>query len=282
MSIVLDGKSFAAKRMPSFRERALKLAKKLGRKPRLSVILVGDDPASRVYVGHKEKQCRAAEIESQVLRLAANISAEDLASEISELNNNDEVDGVLVQLPLPEHLLGFDPSEHILPNKDVDGLTAENMGLMVKGKAYAEPCTPKGVIALLKEHEIPLEGKKAAVLGRSQIVGWPMAWMLTRENATVTVCHSRTENLKEVLIDSDVVVVAAGKPLFLNQSFFKKGAVVVDVGIHRLDSGKLAGDVDTEGLLEKGVSYSPVPGGVGPMTVNQLLQNLIELAERKI
>lgn len=282
MAVVLDGKKLAEKRLEAFRSRVSVLKEQMGRKPHLAVVLVGEDPASKVYVGHKEKQCAAVDMESSVLRLPEATQAVDLAACIEKLNSDAKVDGILVQLPMPSHLSDFDPSDYIQPEKDVDGLTAENMGLMIKGKAHAEPCTPKGVVALLKEHDVSLSGKKAAVLGRSQIVGWPMAWMLTRENATVTVCHSRTADLKQILKESDVIVVAIGKPHFLGKESFKEGAVVVDVGIHRLESGKLAGDVNTEGFLESDISYSPVPGGVGPMTVNQLLDNLISLVEKKI
>ncbi|MGH1468539.1 MAG: bifunctional 5,10-methylenetetrahydrofolate dehydrogenase/5,10-methenyltetrahydrofolate cyclohydrolase [Bdellovibrionales bacterium] len=280
--VILDGKKLASVRIEAFKDRVSAVTGKLGRKPNLSVVLVGDDPASKVYVGHKEKQCVAAGIESTIIRLSGDISESDLASQIETLNKSDVVDGILVQLPLPSHLKDFDPSENILATKDVDGLTAQNMGLMIKGRAYAEPCTPKGIIALLKHYEVEMSGKKVAVLGRSQIVGWPMAWMLTRENATVTVCHSRTKDLDKILKESDIVVAAVGKPQFLNKDSFKEGAVVVDVGIHRLDTGKLAGDVDPVGFEEKNISYSPVPGGVGPMTVNQLLENLIELVTLKI
>ncbi len=280
--VILDGKKLASVRIEAFKSRVSAVAGKLGRKPNLSVVLVGDDPASKVYVGHKEKQCVAAGIESTIIRLSGDISESDLASQIETLNKSEGVDGILVQLPLPVHLKDFDPSENILATKDVDGLTAQNMGLMIKGRAYAEPCTPKGIIALLKHYDVEMSGKKVAVLGRSQIVGWPMAWMLTRENATVTVCHSRTQDLGKILKDSDIVVAAVGKPQFLNKESFKEGAVVVDVGIHRLDTGKLAGDVDPVGFEDKNISYSPVPGGVGPMTVNQLLENLIELVTLKI
>lgn len=279
--LILDGKKCAQERLEGFKKRSLRVFDAIGRQPHLAVVLVGSDPASQVYVGHKEKQCGAAEIKSTVLKLEARISKEDLTFEIKKLNESTDVDGILVQLPLPKTLEGFDPSDYILPEKDVDGLTAQNMGLMIKDKAFAEPCTPKGVVELLKQNGVSLEGKKAVVLGRSQIVGWPMAWMLTRENATVTVCHSKTLGMEQILKESDLVVAAVGKPEFLNEAHFKEGAVVVDVGIHRLESGKLTGDVNTSGLLDKKISYTPVPGGVGPMTVSQLLDNLISLVERK-
>ena len=279
--MILSGKNFAKERLEGFKARSKAVLAAKGRRPHLTVVLVGSDPASQVYVGHKKKQCEAVEIKSTQIELSENCSEELLKKTISDLNGDESVDGILVQLPLPEGLSGFDPSDFIVASKDVDGLTAENMGLMIKGRAYAEPCTPKGVIELLKRNDIQISGKRAAVLGRSQIVGWPMAWMLTRENATVTVCHSKTKALKQTIKESDIVVVAAGKPEFLNKDDFKQGAVVVDVGIHRMEDGKLTGDVDTKGMEEKGISYTPVPGGVGPMTVSQLLDNVLTLVERK-
>lgn len=280
--MILDGKKLASERVEGFSEEVKELSMRLDRAPRLCVVLVGEDPASQVYVGHKQKQCEKVGIESHLVRMPKETTREDLRKKLASLNADVKVDGILVQLPLPEHLQDFDPSEEILPQKDVDGLTAANMGLMIKGRSYAEPCTPKGIISLLKNYGVDLKGKKAAVIGRSQIVGWPMAWMLTRENATVTVCHSKTEDLRSILKDSDVVVVAAGRPEFLDKSSFKKGASVIDVGIHRKENKKLVGDVNTQGFLEAGLSYSPVPGGVGPMTVNTLLENLIGLVKHKL
>lgn len=280
--VILNGSKLAQIRLEGFKDRVAAVTKKLRREPNLSVVLIGEDSASKIYVGHKEKQCEAVGIGSSIIRFPSDVTEASLALQIETLNKSEGVDGILVQLPLPKHLSSFDPSDFILPEKDVDGLTAQNMGLMIKGRAYAEPCTPKGIVALLKHYDVELSGKKIAVLGRSQIVGWPMAWMLTRENATVTVCHSRTQNLEEVLKNSDIVIVAVGKPKFLNKDSFRSGAVVIDVGMHRLDTGKLAGDVDVDGFEDKDISYSPVPGGVGPMTVNQLLDNLIELVKLKI
>lgn len=274
---VLSGKNLAKKRAESFKKRVQNLKVR----PHLVVVLVGDDPASKVYVGHKEKQCAEVGIKSTIVRLNAQITSQDLEAEINKLNQDKNVDGVLVQLPLPKALADFDPSDFIAPQKDVDGLTATNMGLMIKNKAYAESCTPKGVIELLKENKITMAGKNAVVIGRSQIVGWPMAWMLTRENATVTVCHSHTKNLKQIIKDAEIIVVAAGKPEFLSVEDFSQNAVVVDVGIHRNQDGKLVGDVDTKNFETKNISFTPVPGGVGPMTVSQLLDNVISICERK-
>ncbi len=278
--MIISGSQLAEKRLLKLKSEAKEVEAKLGRLPKLTVILVGEDPASKVYVGHKEKACAKVGIESELIKMPADTSKQALLSEIKRLNDDVGTDGVLVQLPLPEHLKSFDPTDHIAAFKDVDGLTSENMGLMLKAKAWSEPCTPKGVIFLLKEAGVLLEGKKAVVVGRSHIVGWPMAWMLTRENATVTVCHSKTQDLSKHLKEADIVVAAAGIPQFLNKDHFKENAVVVDVGIHRLN-GKLVGDVLTEGFNEKNISFTPVPGGVGPMTVSVLLENVLELASKK-
>ena len=277
--MILDGSSLSKKKKADYAPRAESLSSRLGRKPALHVVLVGGDPASQVYVGHKEKLCKAVGVKSEIHRLEESTTEEELKSLILKLNGDPGVDGVLVQLPLPVSLKSFDPLMFIDPKKDVDGLSPINMGLMIKGKAYAEPCTPKGIITLLKSNNIQLEGLKACVVGRSETVGWPMAWMLTRENATVTVCHSKTKDLLNTLKESDLVVAAAGRPEFIDAESLKHGAIVVDVGIHRLPNGKLVGDVKNSGLEEKGIVWSPVPGGVGPMTVSTLVENLFGLIE---
>lgn len=277
--MIISGTELSKMRLEELKKKALKLTSAINRKPKLTVILVGEDPASQVYVGHKQKACEKIGIQSELIVLPKNASEEELLSEITKINEDSGTDGVLVQLPLPEHLRSFDPTDHILARKDVDGLTSENMGLMLKGKAWSEPCTPSGIMKLLDFAGVEAKGKKAVVVGRSHIVGWPMAWMLTRANATVTVCHSKTVNLEENLKDADIIVVAAGLPEFLDESHFKKGAVVIDVGIHRVD-GKLVGDVNPKGLDEKEIKFTPVPGGVGPMTVSVLLENVLELAQK--
>ena len=275
--MILDGKKLSKSKKQEFKTTVESLKDKTGRAPSLHVVLVGGDPASQVYVGHKEKLCQSVGVTSVVHRLESTVEAQDLKKLIESLNLDDEVDGILVQLPMPEALKKFDPLKYIDTKKDVDGLSSLNMGLMIKNQAYAEPCTPKGVIELLKANKIKIEGLKAAVIGRSEIVGWPMAWMLTRENATVTVCHSKTRNIDEILKSSDLIIAAAGRPHFVNKDMLKINAVVVDVGIHRGESGKLIGDVNPEGFSEKNITYSPVPGGVGPMTVATLVENLIGL-----
>ena len=279
--MIINGKALAAKREEILKVESARISGLIGRQPCLSVVLVGDDPASRVYVSHKEKACERVGIKSEIIRLPADTSEEKLREKISQLNSDDSVDGFFVQFPLPDGLKDYDPTLEIDKKKDVDGLAPENLGLMLKSSAYSEPCTPSGVIHLLKENNIEMSGKKAVVVGRSLIVGWPMVWMLTRENATVTVCHSRTQNLEESISDADIIVVAAGKPKFLDKSHFKSGATVIDVGVHRVE-GKLVGDVNTEGFEEKEINFSPVPGGVGPMTVSLLLQNLLGLARKNI
>lgn len=273
----LDGKAFADLRKRELKAKASECVSFLGRRPKLVVILVGNDPASQVYVSHKERSCASLDIESEIIRLPESITVDELKAKIRCINEDVSIDGLLVQLPLPGALQSFDPLAEISPIKDVDGLTPTNMGLMLKKKAYAEPCTPSGIIKLLKYHEYKFAGSKAVVLGRSQIVGWPMAWMLTRENATVSVCHSKTPDIKSYVRDADLVIAAAGQPHLLNVQDFKEGAFVIDVGIHRRD-GKLIGDVDTEGFEAQNISYSPVPGGVGPMTVSVLMENLLSLA----
>ena len=279
--MVLNGSALSREKKEDYEAQVKSLSIELGRAPALHVVLVGEDPASQVYVGHKERLCKSVGVTSQIHRLDEDAPEEELRSLILKLNEDDSVDGVLVQLPLPKGLKGFDPLIYIDPKKDVDGLSPLNMGLMIKGEAFAEPCTPKGIITLLKANNIQIEGLKACVVGRSGTVGWPMAWMLTRENATVTVCHSRTRNLDEVLKEADLVVAAAGKPEFISAESLKPGAIVVDVGIHRLPDGKLVGDVNNSGLKEKGIVWSPVPGGVGPMTVSTLVENLFSLIAKK-
>ena len=277
--MILDGLALSKRKKEDFIKRADSFSRKSGRAPCLHVVLVGADPASQVYVGRKEKFCKSVGVMSKMHRLGESTSEGELKSLIESLNGDDSVDGLLVQLPLPKKLQNFDPLMLIDPKKDVDGLSPFNMGLMIKGEAYAEPCTPKGIISLLKANNIKLEGLRACVVGRSETVGWPMAWMLTRENATVTVCHSKTERLEECLKEADLVVAAAGRREFIAAESLKEGAIVVDVGIHRLPGGGLVGDVKTEGLKEKKITWSPVPGGVGPMTVCTLVENLLSLVE---
>jgi methylenetetrahydrofolate dehydrogenase (NADP+) / methenyltetrahydrofolate cyclohydrolase len=271
--IPLDGKALAQIKFKKLASNIEEFFKKYKRKPKLVVLIVGNDPASHVYVQNKKKACLQVGMESEVIHLPDTTSKEDLKSLIEKYNSDSSVDGFLVQMPLPESLKGFDPSEFITPLKDVDGLGAINMGLLVKDQAYHKPCTPEGVIELLKHYQIKIAGASAVVVGRSQTVGWPLAYLLTKENATVSVVHSKTPKIQDWTKNADLVVVAAGRPGLLKGTDFKKNAVVVDVGIHRSELG-LVGDVDVRtDSIEHLKALSPVPGGVGPMTVAQLIEH---------
>jgi methylenetetrahydrofolate dehydrogenase (NADP+)/methenyltetrahydrofolate cyclohydrolase len=282
---ILDGKIVSEARRAQIKARAEKLRKSLGRAPGLAVILVGEDPASQVYVGNKIKACHEAGIESFENRLSDKTTAHQLKIVIDALNENPLVDGILLQLPLPKHLNSDEAIGWISPSKDADCLTAENLGRLWSGRPVTSPCTPSGVMVILEHYKIPMEGKNAVVVGRSNIVGKPMAYLLTEANATVTVCHSKTKNLKEHLERADIAVIAAGKAEFLGAGDFKKDSVVIDVGIHRKPAvngkSKLCGDVrlkELDGVIKAG---TPVPGGVGPMTITMLLENTVRLAELK-
>ncbi|MCJ8277921.1 MAG: bifunctional methylenetetrahydrofolate dehydrogenase/methenyltetrahydrofolate cyclohydrolase FolD, partial [Bdellovibrionales bacterium] len=250
-----------------------------GMEPCLAVVLVGEDPASQVYVRNKIKACAEAGIKSVERRLPEDTSQDDLLKVVDELNNDSSVHGILVQLPLPKHIDEEIVTNKISAMKDADGLTHESLGLLVAGQKRVAPCTPFGVIQLLKKYNVEMNGAKAVVIGRSQIVGTPMALLLLEENATVTICHSRTKNLREHLHSADIVVVAAGKPEFLGKDDFAPGTVIVDVGIHRKENKKLCGDVLFDELTETAKAMTPVPGGVGPMTIAMLLENTLKLAE---
>lgn len=278
--IILDGKKLSLLKYEVIADKVRSFEERFKRKPKLSVIIVGDDPASHVYVNNKRLACERVGMLSEIINLPETTTKDELKTRIEKLNLDSSVDGFLVQMPLPKGLKGFEPSDFIKPEKDVDGLSALNMGLMVLNKAHHEPCTPEGVMELLKHYQIELSGKTAVVVGRSQTVGWPMAYMLTRSNCTVTVCHSKTVDIASWTKKADIVVVAAGKPKLLSLKDFKSGAVVVDVGIHR--EGKfLVGDVDSAGFDEAGIlALTPVPGGVGPMTVAQLIEHTLRAAER--
>lgn len=275
---ILNGKVVSKHLRGQFKEEVKELAEKRGRPPGLAVVIVGEDPASQIYVAHKIKSCQEVGIQSFEFKEPANITSQNLKKRIQELNQREEVDGILVQLPLPVHLNSEEVLSWIDPRKDADCLTAENLGLLWTGRPRTTPCTPAGVMEILKYYEIDPQGMRAAVVGRSQIVGKPMSLLLTDANATVTVCHSRTKNMREILKSSELVVVAAGKPLFLGKEDFAKGAVVIDVGIHR-NEGKLCGDVRFNELEGHVTAATPVPGGVGPMTITMLLKNTIALSK---
>ncbi len=272
--IRLDGKSLAQKT----RDQLKKKIDEMPIKPGLAVVLVGADPASQVYVRNKVKACESVGIYSERFDLPQDCSEEKLLSLVEQCNQNPKIHGILVQLPLPKHIDTDRVLSQIAEEKDVDALSVESVGKAWLGKAIIHPCTPSGVMEILKEYEISVEGKKAVVIGRSDIVGKPMAQLLLAANATVTICHSRTKDVKAYTQDADIVVVAAGKPKAFDKSYFKKDAVVIDVGIHRIDD-KLCGDVEPEGLADHIEALTPVPGGVGPMTIAMLLENTYKLAQ---
>lgn len=278
---LIDGKAISAKVKEEVKNEAAQLTEK-GVVPCLAVILVGDDKASQTYINSKEKACKACGIRSLKYTLEANTGESALIDLIQSLNENDEVDGILVQLPLPKHIDENKILEKISCEKDVDGFHAVNVGRLVSGLDGFVPCTPCGIMRLFKEYGIEVGGKNAVVIGRSNIVGKPMANLLLNANATVTVTHSKTQNLAKITKDADIIVVAIGKPNFLKADMVKNGAIVIDVGINRLENNKLVGDVDFENVANKCSFITPVPGGVGPMTIAMLLKNTIKSAKNRL
>ncbi|WP_149702797.1 bifunctional methylenetetrahydrofolate dehydrogenase/methenyltetrahydrofolate cyclohydrolase FolD [Campylobacter concisus] len=277
---ILDGKAVSLKVKESVKVRADEL-KKFGVEPTLAVVLVGEDKASQTYVRAKEKACNEYGIKSVAHRLSENTTQNELLALINVLNLDDSIHGILVQLPLPKHIDTNVVLAAIDPRKDVDGFHAVNVGKLVSGLDGFVPCTPLGVMEILKEYGIDVAGLNAVVIGRSNIVGKPMANLLLNASATVTITHSKTKNLKEICKNADLIVAAIGKPFFLKADMVKEGAVVVDVGINRLDDGRLVGDVDFEEVAPKCSYITPVPGGVGPMTIAMLLNNTILAAQAK-
>lgn len=252
--------------------------KNRGITPGLAVILVGENPASKVYVGHKEKACQALGIYSEVIRMPETATTAEVLAVIGELNQRDAIHGILVQLPLPQAVDEQQVIEAIVPEKDVDGFHPINTGCLWQGKDAFIPCTPQGVMELLDRYDIAVAGKHAVIIGRSNIVGKPMAALLLAKSATVTICHSKTENLAGLTKQADIVIAAVGKPQFVTSSMVKAGAVVIDVGINRLDK-KLVGDVDFASVQEIASAITPVPGGVGPLTIAMLLKNTVKAAK---
>ena len=277
---ILDGKAVSLKVKESVKVRADEL-KKFGIEPTLAVVLVGEDKASQTYVRAKEKACNEYGIKSVAHRLSENTTQNELLALINVLNLDDSIHGILVQLPLPKHIDTNVVLAAIDPRKDVDGFHAVNVGKLVSGLDGFVPCTPLGVMEILKEYGIDVAGLNAVVIGRSNIVGKPMANLLLNASATVTVTHSKTKNLKEICKNADLIVAAIGKPFFLKADMVKDGAIVVDVGINRLDDGRLVGDVDFDEVAPKCSYITPVPGGVGPMTIAMLLNNTILAAQAK-
>ena len=275
MAHLIDGKLISTQIKDELKAEVACLKEK-GIVPCLAVVQVGNDPASSVYVNNKKKACAYIGIESLAYELEENISQEELLTIIDELNHNDIVNGILVQLPLPKHIDEEAVIKAIAPEKDVDGFHPETVGNMCIGSKGFLPCTPAGVIQLLKRSNIEIEGKECVVIGRSNIVGKPMALLLLRENGTVTITHSRTKDLKEITKRADILVAAIGKPKFVTADYVKEGAVVIDVGIHRNADNKLCGDVDFDDVVDKVSAITPVPGGVGPMTIAMLMNNCVE------
>lgn len=253
---------------------------KQGVRPGLAVILVGDDPASHVYVRNKEKACHDLGFYSEVHRLPADTSQETVLALVDKLNKQSSIHGILVQLPLPKHIHEKSVIDAIAVEKDVDGFHPVNVGNLVIGDDSLLPCTPAGVIELIKRTGVTISGKHAVVIGRSNIVGKPVSLLLQREDATVTMCHSRTANMAELTRQADILVVAVGRANMIDVSYVKPGAIVIDVGMNRLENGKLAGDVDFESVKEVSGPITPVPGGVGPMTITMLMQNTLIAAKR--
>ena len=275
---ILDGAAMALEVEKELKQRVEALREK-NVVPGLCVILVGNDPASQTYVANKEKACARLGIHSQTLRMGAETTQAELEASIERANEDEAIHGILVQLPLPAHLDEHRALALIRPEKDVDGFHAVNMGRLARGEDCVVACTPKGALHMLKAAGVPIAGKNAVVIGRSNIVGKPMALLLLQENATVTICHSRTENLAEYTRRADILVAAVGKPRFVTADMVKEGAAVLDVGINRVD-GKLCGDVDFEAVKEKAGWISPVPGGVGKMTIAMLMENTVSAAEK--
>lgn len=278
MAELIDGKKISQDLKDEVKEKVAELKAK-GIEVTLAVILVGNDPASTVYVGNKKKACEYTGINSKSFELPEETTQEELMKLIDDLNNDDSVNGILVQLPLPKHLDEDKVIRAISPDKDVDGFHPESVGRLSIGVPGFVSCTPAGVIELLKRSGTVLDGANAVVVGRSNIVGKPMSVLLLRENATVTICHSHTKNLKDICKAADVLVVAIGQPKFIDGSYIKEGATVIDVGIHRIDgTKKLCGDVDYESAAEVAGKITPVPGGVGPMTIAELMNNCLQSA----
>lgn len=287
-AIIINGKDVAAKIETELAVRVAEIVKKSGKKPTLAVVLVGDNPASKVYVKAKSKRAHACGMDTIDCVLPADTTDQKLQSELKKLSDNPKVDGILLQLPLPKGLDEFSALLCIAPEKDVDGLHPVNQGLLMRGAKCHRPCTPSGSIVLIDEaleklgKKKDLSGYNAVVVGRSILVGKPVGIMLLERNCTVTYCHSRTKNLAGVCRGADILIAAVGRPEMITADFVKPGAIVIDVGINRLDDGKLVGDVKYDEVSEVAAAITPVPGGVGPMTIAMLLSNTVDSAEAKI
>ena len=275
MAELIDGKKISQQIKDECREKI----EREGLQKSLAVVLVGDDPASAVYVGNKKKACEYCGIKSVSYELSAETSEKELLELVDKLNQDESIDGILVQLPLPPHIDEDKVIKAISPDKDVDGFHPENVGRLSIGQSGFLSCTPAGIIQLLRRSGVDTDGKECVIIGRSNIVGKPMAMLMLRENATVTVCHSHTKDLKDVCKRADILIVAIGRPKMIDASYVKEGAVVIDVGIHRQEDGKLCGDVDFDSVEPVASKITPVPGGVGPMTIAMLMKNVTDSSD---
>jgi methylenetetrahydrofolate dehydrogenase (NADP+)/methenyltetrahydrofolate cyclohydrolase len=282
MAIIIDGNKIAQDIRNEVRQSALELKNQKGIIPGLAVVLVGEDPASQVYVGRKAKACAEAGFLSREYKLPADMSEEKLLSLINDLNKDQLIHGILVQLPLPKHISTEKIIAAIDPHKDVDGFHPYNVGGLVTGSPLFVPCTPQGIMELIARTGIDLKGKEAVVVGRSNIVGKPIALLLLAQHATVTICHSRTKDLPAVIRRADILIAAVGKAHMIKADMVKDGVIVIDVGVNRLENGKLAGDVDFNEVAPKASYITPVPGGVGPMTIAMLMKNTLDAAWNKV
>lgn len=280
-AIILDGKSMARDIRGELKSRVYSLTDEHGLRPGLAVLMAGDDPASKIYVKNKIKACEDLNIYSELHSLPHDVPQADMLILIRELNTRENIDGIMVQLPLPRHLDAGEVTQAICPDKDVDGLHPFTMGKLLLGQETFLPCTPMGILEILRRSDTRISGKEAVIIGRSSIVGKPLAFLLLREDATVTICHSKTENISGVSRRADILVVAAGRPGLVTEDFVKEGAVVIDVGINRMD-GKVVGDVNFHEAGKKASAITPVPGGVGPLTIAMLMQNTVRSAEMRL
>ncbi len=280
MSIIIDGKKLAQKTRENLKIECEELKEK-GINPKLAVIMVGDDEASKVYIRNKSKACKEVGVEYEEFLLKSDINQKELIDIINKLNKDKSINGILLQSPIPKHLDINEAFRTIDYNKDVDGFHPMNVGKLALGQDAFVSCTPFGVMRMFEEYNIDLCGKNVVILGRSNIVGKPLTQCCLNKNATVTVCHSKTQNTKKITKEADILISAIGKPKFITSDMVKENAVVIDVGINRLDNGKIVGDVDFENVKEKASYITPVPGGVGPMTIAMLLNNVIKAAKRQ-
>lgn len=282
MAVIIDGKKIAHDIIDEVKAQTRRLKEKAGLTPGLAVLLVGNDPASRIYIRHKENACKTVGFFSREFKLSQDTSEKEILIIIRELNGDAKIHGILVQLPLPKHIDPTTIIEAIDPKKDVDGFHPYNLGRLFTGNPYHMACTPKGILELLDRSAIPIEGKRAVIVGRSNIVGKPVALMLLNRHATVTVCHTKTQDLSLVTRQAEILIAAAGKPEMIRANMVGEGAAIIDVGINRMDDGRLVGDVAFSEVLEKASYITPVPGGVGPMTVAMLLVNTLNAASGRI